>query len=150
MKVRYRFLDNEGRILFSNLNTDESACIEKINTRTMLISRVKPTLRGRRIENSYGTVYAVTSNQDYIRSSKKFTTTLEALANTLGTFNEITEEQRNKHNNNTSRLLHNLRTINAHNIQEIFSVVPQDVLSEGAARHQVTIVQEVVKQRRTH
>lgn len=147
MKVRYLFLTSEGRIVFSNLNAHESTCIEEINTRSMLISGVKSTLRGGRIENSFGTVFAVSSDSDYIRSSKKFTTTLEALANTLGTFIEITQEQRNKQNNNTSRLLHNLRTINAHNIQEIFSVVPQDVLSEGAARHQVTIIEEVVKQR---
>lgn len=145
MKVRYRFLNSEGRVLFCNLSVGEVIQLEQVHKRSMLIPEVRPTLRAGMIKNSYGTVYALTSDQGYIKSSKKFSATIESLANTLDIFHVISEEHRNKLNINTSRLLHNLTTLNAHNIQEIYSLVPQEILSKNAAGQLVAIVEATVK-----
>lgn len=147
MKIRYRFLNKEGRILFCNLKADEIVYIEQINKRSMLIGEIKPALRGGLITNTHGTVYAISADQNYIESSKKFTASLESLANTLEIFQAISKEHQDKVNINTSRLLHNLTTLNAHNIQEIYSLVPQDALSKNTAaqQQQIEIVEKIVR-----
>lgn len=145
MKLRYRFLNRDGHTIHCNFHANEISYIECINKRSMLINEKKLTLRAGLLITEHGTVLAVTSDQDYINSSKKFTSTLELLASTLETLQTIAKEIQDKINVNTSRLLHNLTTLNAHNIQEIYSLVPQDSLSKTAAGQQVTVVEKIVR-----
>lgn len=145
MKVRYRLINNEKQVLFCNLNADEIIELEIINKSAMLINRRATVLRCGVISTIHGSVYAVTADTNYVKSAKKFTSTIESIANTLQVFEVISKEYRDKVNINTSRLLHNLTSLNAHNIQEIYSLVSQEVLSKSSAGQQVGIVEEIIK-----
>lgn len=82
-----------------------------------------------------GSVYAFTTDKEFTASSSKFKTKIESLASTLETIRDVINENNEKHNTSTRRLIHNLTSLNAHNIQEIYSIVPQEVISRRTGTH---------------
>ena len=80
--------------------------------------------------NQHGTVIAFSSTKDYIKSSKKFSTALDVILNSTEMVNQVVKEARASINKSTSRLIHNLTSLNAHNIQEIYSLIPQENVSQ--------------------
>lgn len=144
MEVRYQVLNLKREIIFSSLKVNELTYIPEIDKPSMLIDISGKSIRVGYIQNEYGTVYAITHDKDYIKSSRTFITEIKALANTLKTFNMVINDFKQKINNNTSRLIHNLTTLNAHNIQEIYSLVPQETLS-AKSRNLVDTVISVIQ-----
>lgn len=133
MKIRYRIIDHNKKTIFCNLLQNEIETLEETNN----LSCKFDNGRGRRglITTPLGSVYAFTNDKELIASSSKFKTKLEALASTLETIKSIIIESNEKHNTSTRRLIHNLTSLNAHNIQEIYSIVPQEVISRRTGTH---------------
>jgi hypothetical protein len=144
MKLRCRLVNNKGRVLFCSFGSDEVVYINEIKKKSLIFGGDKESLRAGLAINTSGTVYAITGDQDYIKSSKKFVAAIDSLSDTLEAFETISNDHQEKLNINTSRLLHNLTTLNAHNIQEIYSLVPQEILSKVPASKQISVVEKVV------
>lgn len=145
MRVRYKLVNSKGIILFNGLTHEEIAVTEKIDPPSQQVKIGNITVRAGVARSAYGTVFGVTEDKDYLKSTKKFNDALKALSETLLTFENLVSDLRQQQNTNTSRLLHNLVTLNAHNIQEIYSLIPQDVLTKTAASKQVQMVEKIVK-----
>lgn len=133
MKVRHRIIDPYNKIIFCNLLPKEIALLENVKTPSCKFDNG----RGRYglANTELGSVFGFTNDKDLIASSSKFKTKLDALASTLETVKNIISESNEKHNTNTRRLIHNLTSLNAHNIQEIYSIVPQEVISRRTGTH---------------
>lgn len=54
----------------------------------------------------------------------------EPYIHSINYINKINNDLRDKNNKDTHRLIHNLITLNAHNIQEIYSIIPQGEISK--------------------
>ena len=145
MKIRYKLINSNGKVLFNALTKEEVSAIERLHVSSQQIKIGGKFVRIGVSSDSCGTVFGLSSDDDYVKSSKKFQFALQALSCTLVAVEEIVNETRAQINTNTSRLLHNLVTLNAHNIQEIYSIIPQDVLTKTPAAKQVQVVQNTVK-----
>lgn len=146
MKIRYRILDASSEKIFCNFQESESAIIEKIDRQSVVLTIDGKQFRCGQMQTEDGKIYAVSSDENYLKSSKSFVGMLSLLANTLKTFCELAKNHQEKVNSDTNRLIHNLITLNAHNIQEIYSVVPQDTLSKVKPNLQVAAVEAIVKE----
>lgn len=141
MEIRYRAYNNDEDIIFCNLESSERLSIEDITAPSLKIGNK----RAGKITVKYGSVVGFTSNKDFIKSSSKFRTNLSVIGDSLKYLDTIIKKANDKVNKSTSRLLHNLTSLNAHNIQEIYSLVPQDLLARKVSG-QVRLVENVIKQ----
>ncbi len=78
-------------------------------------------------------------NSKRILKSKAF-----AFFSVLMNLKEIKQDENEKANDKTRRLLHNLTEINALNVQEIFNFIPQNILSENM-NDQFEIIENKIK-----
>ena len=141
MDIRYRAYNNNGDIIFCNLESIEKLSIEDITAPSQKIGNK----RAGKITVKDGSVVGFTSNKDFIKSSSKFRTNLSVIGDSLKYLDGIIKKANDKVNKSTSRLLHNLTSLNGHNIQEIYSLVPQDLLARKVSG-QVRLVENVIKQ----
>jgi len=145
MKIRYRFLSEKGAVLFSNLDNEEMCVVDQVSKRSELLEFGGTKKRCGMLKLPLGTVIGFTDDINYLKSTKLFISAMESLAKTFESFQEIINAFQDKANVNANRLIHNLIALNAHNIQEIYSVVSQDVLSSSSANNQLSLVENVIK-----
>lgn len=143
MDIRYRITDSDGNIAFCNLHPKEIDRISCINSKSQKIDGTN--FRAGLVSNQHGTVVAFSSSKDYIKSSAKFSTVLSIILDSTEMVNEVVKEARANINKSTSRLIHNLTSLNAHNIQEIYSLIPQENVSQKIGG-QISYVENIVKE----
>jgi signal transduction histidine kinase len=140
-EFRYHLLDANERVVFSNIRPKERELLEKINLPSTLL--LDGALRGGVMLSRSGTVFGFSTHRDYLRSTQRFRTTLDTILNSLDFLLDATRSHSESVNASTRRLIHNLTSLNAHNIQEIYSLVPQDLLASKTKGH-VDVVQNIV------
>ena len=74
-------------------------------------------------------VYLCTSSKDLIQSSKLFKTYQRNFIEFLPELVQTRIETQEEVNQEVKRLIHNLTSINAHSIQELYNLVPQEILT---------------------
>jgi hypothetical protein len=129
MDVRYRIKDKSGKEIFCNLTERESGLIQQLSSKSQKME--SRSLRGGVLSNEKFDVYAFSSHKDYLKSSQKFKTELGVILNSTRFIDEIIESTNTSRNKSTRRLIHNLTTLNAHNIQEIHSLITQENVSKS-------------------
>jgi signal transduction histidine kinase len=142
-EFRYHLLDTNERVIFSNIRPKERELIDTVNLPSILLLEGK--LRGGVLLSKSGTVFGFSSDLDYLRSTKKFRTTLEVILNSIDFVLDAVRTHSETTNASTRRLIHNLTSLNAHNIQEIYSLVPQEQLASKTNGH-VDEVQKIVSE----
>jgi signal transduction histidine kinase len=143
MDIRYRITDSDGNVVFCNLHPKEIGKITSIHSKSQKIDSAN--LRAGVVSNQHGTVVAFSSTKDYIKSTTKFSTSLNVILDSTKMVNEVVKEARANINKSTSRLIHNLTSLNAHNIQEIYSLIPQENVSQKIGG-QIPFVEGIVKE----
>lgn len=143
MDIRYRVIDPDGNIIFCNLHAKETGRIKSIDSKSQKIDGAN--LRAGVVSNQHGTVVAFSSSKDYIKSSAKFSTALNVILDSTKMVNEVVKQARATINKSTSRLIHNLTSLNAHNIQEIYSLIPQENVSQKIIG-QISFVENIVRE----
>lgn len=143
--LKIKILDKNGSLVFSSIEEKDGYLLENINTQSQSISdKDGNKVRVGFLRNNYGSVYAISKSQDHIKSSKIFTSKINAIAMALKLIIDTKNNLENSLNANTTRLLHNISSINAHNIQEIYSLVSQDSLAENIET-QVDVFESYIK-----
>ncbi|MEJ3595081.1 sensor histidine kinase [Pseudomonas bubulae] len=131
--------NSENETIFCNLQAGEKDQIHEVVNESMRLGGARA---GVMVKD--GTkVYGFTNNKDYILSSQKFRTALSVIMDSAVTIGEVIAVSRQAVNKSTSRLLHNLTSLNAHNIQEIYSLLPQEMLAKRTSG-QVRLVEDLV------
>lgn len=137
----YIHLTNDrGESRYSTLPQECLTCVGKCNSTSQVVicdvSRAKRR-QGKDI-NAIGTAYLCSSNDDYLNSSKIFKIKLSFYLSLVPEVRAIRQSIREEINKETKRLIHNLTSLNAHNIQEIYSLVPQDALTKNIKKQLAT------------
>ncbi len=147
MNKHYSIISSSGETIAINLTTECKTCYSKCNSAGQLINEC-PKYGGQRrqgkLTNSRGTIFLC----DQTKTTKLFRDKLEGLSYAyhdlvipkvkIETETKLVEQQR------VNRLVHNLTSINAHNIQELYDLVPQDILSTNYQK-QLDYIQKEIK-----
>lgn len=139
MRIQLR---NKNRI---NLHSDFSAeCSVCINNCSLLTLKLKCPVYGdqRRVgfkRNELGEIFCCSNSKDYYSSSKTFINKLESILYGLKEIELIKE----KLNLDSQKLIHNLTKTNGHNIQELYAVVPQELLTQNL-NQQLASIQKIL------
>ncbi len=132
----FKIIDNNGNVISNNLKSDCENCYNSCETNGKLSSKcplylVKNRRQGK-IINKKGTTFLCCGNT---KTTKLFRDKLEALSYAYYDLviprDQIISEVKKTEQQKVNRLVHNLTSINAHNIQEIYNLIPQEVLSEN-------------------
>lgn len=106
---------------------------------------VKGVHRKGALSTELGRVYLCTSNPDEIKSSKLFKKNLMFYAEMLGTFDDMKVAVHEAGTKFTKRLIHNLTSLHAHILQDLYLLVPQEALSKcNNASEQWQVVREAM------
>lgn len=123
--------------IYSDFSSECSNCIEECSSESKQL--VCPLHGDKRrigkIENEKGKVFCCTTQKDFLKSSKTFRKQVESKL--LG--NEHLTLAKEKLNRETKKLLHNLTKTNGHNIQELYALVPQEIITQNLSEQLNTI-----------
>lgn len=123
-------LKNKNRInLYSDFSIECQSCIN--NCSSLTIKLKCPVYDDeRRIgfkKSELGEIFCCSKSKDYNLSSKSFVNKLESILFGLKEIELIKE----KLNLDSQKLIHNLTKTNGHNLQELYAVVPQELLTQN-------------------
>ncbi|AQW70398.1 ATP-binding protein [Pseudomonas parafulva] len=76
------------------------------------------------------TIYVATCDGDLIKSTRLFFKQVEFLFNCMAGIQKIHSEIAADSRVQANRMIHNLVTLNAHNLQEVYSIIPQEVMED--------------------
>jgi signal transduction histidine kinase len=145
MTIRFRFCDGSGNIVFCTLEEGEKELVPQLQSKSTILILQGKKIRGGVLDLGSAKLYAFSSKDDFIKSGKCFMTAINLASQATSSLQQIIVKCQEQANSSTNRLLHNLVTLNAHNIQEIYSVIPQDALAKMPAAQQVSLVEGIIK-----
>ncbi len=139
--MRLRLKNNNQVDLYNQFTADCNNCIN-----TCASNSIKLTCpiylderRIGKISNDLGEVFCCSEKKDFIASSKTFKAKQESILFGLKEIQSIKE----KLNIDTKKLIHNLTKTNGHNIQELYAVVPQEILANNL-NEQLEFIRETI------
>lgn len=130
--MKYLLKDQRGKILCGNLDTRCDACYESRGEGLSKVIKCPSDARRRRISHraaQAGEVFLCSGKEKHLKSKRMFGTTLFLYADMLQNISAIRDDVAMDINRQSKRIIHNLVSLNAHNIQEVFALVPQDILT---------------------
>lgn len=164
----YHIETNDGDIIYSNLIGNCFECHKssvhpnEINTQCTFDGKKR---KRSKIHYEKGSLYLCSSSIDLINSNRLFKDKIMVYMDFLNNYENLVSSITLKHhkqidsirticeneikrvkeeaNNDTKRLIHNLTSINAHSIQEIYALVPQELLTKDINK-QFGVIRELL------
>lgn len=147
MIYRYIVDDNNDVISSTLLDGKCLQCIQKYANKGYANIQCDIDAKNKRlgiIKNSNGCLYAC---GDDCKTTKLFKSDIESIASTIKILKKIKEEVRNEfvdkvakdQQQRVDRVIHNLKSINGHCIQELYNLVPQELLTRNVQESLPTI-----------
>lgn len=149
MEIYQHIIDSDTKeTLASNFPEDllQQLTIEQFGQMTVNIEGSVKKIRYGYRKNILGILYIFTYDDRYVNSSKLFRDLLDISEHAMNTILNFRNTFSLNQNEYVQGLLHNLTSINTYNIQDIFSLVPQQVLAENLNTQHDIIKDIVVKQ----
>ncbi|MFS1489706.1 sensor histidine kinase [Vibrio splendidus] len=147
----YALFDNKEKLITTTL---EESAIKSLLTQSNMSGSV--VLEGEVesskfliVSNSKGKCLAVTKDKDYSKSRRVFEKHLLMLIETIEPIKTLSEHANQELRVSTHRLIHNLTSINAHNIQEIYGQFPQDLISSSGKKN-INLISDMLMQKPKH
>lgn len=138
-QTKIHIINAEGTLLFSNLSEHDIDCFTKCNTSNEIIETIKGKARNGKIQNEYGMVYLISYSKDYCKSSHLFKKEQALIVNILPNFSETKKKAFNE-------FKHDIPKIHGHNIQEIFSIIPQNEFQkQKSAQDQINFIKNIIE-----
>jgi len=144
--VKTYYQDEAGTVLSSNLKEGCQECYGScgsISEITLCKLTNKKRRRGR-IVSERGLLYACSDQADMMASSRLFKESLEVRSEFIAELKALRNSLESEARKQIKRLIHNLTTLNAHCIQEIYSFIPQEQLSNSKQDEQTRIIAKFV------
>jgi hypothetical protein len=131
----FKISDKEENVISQNLESDCLNCYSNCDSSGKLFTDCPIYNQNRRqgkIKNNKGTTFLCCGTT---KTTKLFKEKLEALSyayyDLIIPREQIISEIKKSEQKKVNRLVHNLTSINAHNIQEIYDLIPQDILASN-------------------
>jgi len=93
--------------------------------------------------SEYGTIFVLSNKNSHIKSNNVLLTEVNFLLESIPSFIDIYNSAKIEANQHVNRLIHNLVTLNAHNIQEVYSIIPQEVMQNKSNGRRERIIAHV-------
>ena len=146
--MKYKLSNNKNEVIANSLDAVCNECFLIARSSSSSVKHKCPVQRVLcRIgfaESVGKSVFLCSSAKDDLNSTKSFNAKSNAFLVVVNhledTYNTINETL----NKRTRRLIHNLISINAHSMQEIYDFVPQEVMSKNI-NHQLRDIQNAIK-----
>ncbi|MES1181442.1 MAG: hypothetical protein ABUL44_01475, partial [Flavobacterium sp.] len=133
MSVFVKQLDINGSEIYSNLPKDLNEYFSSCKVQNELIEHspiLKRKARHGILKNEFGTAYLLSDEPELVERPRYFKEKLKVHSEYLKELISIKENLIQTIQADNRRLVHNITSINAHNIQEIYLLVPEDKLSQ--------------------
>lgn len=126
----YKVIDKEGNYICDSLPLDVSSLFEGLSdtSKKVRVGGVEWRL-GAYVRDGV-VLHVATSELDLIRSTRLFARQIEFLFGCMGELKRIHQLVSNEAKTQANRMIHNLVTLNAHNLQEVYSIIPQEVMED--------------------
>jgi light-regulated signal transduction histidine kinase (bacteriophytochrome) len=135
--------DSDGEVIYSSIEPQCMTCVFECSVQSEIVSRCGTAGKHRRgsFATTDGQVFFCSKDRKYVESSKLFKAQIKIYSEMIGYLvkakNSIARQEVEKSN----RLFHNLTSLNAHTIQELYAFVPQQDLS-GSFSEQKRVVEQ--------
>lgn len=132
MNTYIRLINNEGAEVFSNLPKNLEQYFNSCKNQNEIIEyslTANKRMRHGIIESEIGTAYLISDDPVLVDRPRYFKEKLKVHSEHLRDLIAIKENLTKVSQADNNRLVHNITSINAHNIQEIYLLVPEDKLS---------------------
>jgi len=146
--LKYHIITKSDNVIVSNIDkTQVKDIIGYIEKENELIKYEGIQFRVGKLINDKFIIYGVSSDKKMIRSSRSFKTNLNIIASSCENLAVIKTQVEGQVYKEVNMLIHNLTTLNAHNMQEIFNFIPQNDLSK--VKNTKKLILEKVKENPT-
>lgn len=142
MSTYYHTRDFKGNSIFGNFPPD---CIYLLEVKE-IFKLVEIVEGGKKVNARFGyrdnlnhRIFILTTEQKYLNSQKHFKELLKMTLMTLGDLFEFREEITARQNEVVRELIHNLTSLNTYNIHNLFSLIPQQLLTQNYNKQSDTI-----------
>ncbi len=141
----YQITDKEGHILISNLQHEEGhfAFFKKCKLQNETFVSESKKYRHGILHDESGSAYLITDDKEVVDRPRLFKEKLRVQLELIPIIKNINRSIRDKVDTHTRRLLHNLASLNGHNIQEIFNLISEEELREKKDNRKKFILQKV-------
>lgn len=124
-------LDSQENVIHSNLPESCLACHTACSSNEVTNSCGQPGKRRRgRATSPSGTVFICTNEKDFVASTKLFKKELEFFSLSISRIEQMKVDLAKIEVQKSRRLFHNLISLNAHSLQDLYSVISQDQLGD--------------------
>jgi signal transduction histidine kinase len=139
--MRLRLKNHNQVDLYNEFTADCNNCINTCASNSIKLTCpiYSDERRIGKISNELGEVFCCSENKDFLASSKSFKAKQESILFGLKEVQSI----KDKLNIDTQKLIHNLTKTNGHNIQELYAVVPQEILANNL-NEQLEFIKETI------
>ncbi len=136
---RIHLVGSNGACLFSNIDGQDFSSLDSCDSENELIETGNGKARHGKAGTKYGTVYLISNSSDVCNSSNLFKKYRTFLLYVLPEISMVREGA-------IKNFRHDIAKIHGHNIQEIFSLVPQDeFIREKSAHSQIDFLRSIVE-----
>ena len=145
MSVFYKLESSDGNLLHSNIDTALLDTFIDCALPSAKFSYNKIQYKGIRLSNSHGEVVLISHDEAMLKSSKVIRAKAEFLLNGIPEVLEVYRKAKEDARQHVNRLIHNLVTLNGHIIQEVYSIIPQEVMQDKRAGWKDRIKEQVAE-----
>lgn len=146
--MNYHITDSNDKVVYTNINPDCIKCIKSCQSKNEIIDNCyidnKKHRRGV-VKKANGSIYCCSSSKDFVKSSRIFKEKISLLSNMIDEFAAVRSELIDETSKDTKRLLHNLISINAHSIQEVYNLIPQQLLTSNISEQYKVIQDHIIE-----
>lgn len=137
--IRAHVLDSHDICIFSNLLPGDTPPFNTCTSENTITSIGGTKIRHGKIRTPLGTLYLISENPKLVKSSRIFLEKQSIWVIFLRDIIELRKDIFNDYN-------HDMPTIHGHNVQEIFSLIPQvDFQKEKTAQGQINFIKNIVE-----
>jgi signal transduction histidine kinase len=136
-----------SQILFTNMLSECITCARECEDGSRLIECRATGSKRRigRLRKTQGDVVLCSDNSDQRKSKKLFSALLGITGELFPALRQVRESVEEIAQKRASRVIHNLKTLNAHSLQEIYALLPQDQIASRDYGEQVTLASKIVR-----
>jgi K+-sensing histidine kinase KdpD len=139
----FKICMHDGTVLHNSFPEPFLECTSPGIVRNVKVSFQGVDYKFASLKNDFGTVAAASNNRDHLKSNSAFLSKVNIILESIPSYIDIYSSAKIEANQHVRRLIHNLVTLNAHNIQEVYSIIPQDVMQNKSHGRRERIIAHV-------
>ncbi len=143
-------VDINEKVIYGDFPSELKSLISKINCKSI---KFDIPFKGRNQnaragfkKNENGKIYILTTEIKYVKSSKLFSELLKMSVITLNSVVNFNRKLSLNQNEYVQELIHNLTSLNTYNIQDLYSLIPQQILSDNINK-QKNVIKSIISEK---